>query len=283
VPNINFISGPRGEKGKAFWGWGLFDQADVGFKMNPGILVPTVDIWGNVDAAGMFMYARKFPFDISGGINVKYMGRAGIREERKSILTFENFDPTLQPGTGWGIDLGASWDPVKEISVGMQISDFGGTKIKYDEVKEHKTQEDGTTKTSIKKEFTGVINPRVNMGITYKPMRKIVKILFMPDVTFAIDIRDITDEAGDGVLTTPEIFRNLHAGAEFAWRFLAFRTGLNSGYPTLGLGCYLWSLKFDYALYTDEAGMFPGDNPETNHLIAITWRFGTTLTKKDFK
>jgi hypothetical protein len=281
-PNINFISGPIGKDKNTFFGLGLFDQLDIGFKINSGILAPNIDIHGNADLAGMFLFARKLPwYNLSAGLNLKYLSRVSLEENRMSIMAFDGFDPLPQPGHGYGADFGASWDARKDTCVGMSITDLFGTKIKYNRVEDTRKEDNGKSTLFVKDARTGIISPRLNVGVTYKPLKKMVKILFMPDVTFALDFQDITNRDGDHSFSVPELFKNSHMGVELMWKFLALRGGFNQGYPTVGVGVSVWSLKLDYAYYTDEKAMFAGYDPESNHIVSVSWRFGTTLNAKD--
>ncbi|MFH1714626.1 MAG: DUF5723 family protein [Elusimicrobiota bacterium] len=270
--NFNYISGPRGANNNMFWGIGVFDQVDIGFNLNSGILIPKLDIWGHADVAGMFMLARKFDNDVSVGANIKYIGRAGLDERGISILALEGLEPMIQPGFGMGVDLGVTWDFKENMEVGMSIMDVGGTPIKYKEATKD-TTDDGVTTTQTKEEYTGIIYSRVNLGFAYKPIDT-WNLPLKPDLTLAVDIHDVLDSEDDGKLSFSELFKKMHMGAEFQWNLVQFRCGLNSGYPTLGLGASLLGFKVEYAYYTDEMGLFPGDLPETNHMISVAWRFG---------
>jgi hypothetical protein len=274
MPNMNYISAPIYDN--TYFGIGVFDKVDMKFKMNAGLLVPNLELNATVDGAGIVLLAHKFTDKFSAGVNTKFLGRVSIKEDRLSILAIDGWEPVLQPGMGIGADLGMAYKLQDNLKLGLSVSDIGGTVIKYEEVK--------STSTNVLKPRrdarTDIIEPRLNVGVAYKPLKKWFNTLFVPDVTLAMDFMDLTDAEGDGTIQDfSEFLVKTHLGTEFAWKFLALRAGLNSGYPTVGFGLSLWSIKVDYAYYTDEMGMFPGDKPESNHTIALSWRFGTTVSR----
>lgn len=269
VLNPNYISGPIGEEGsESFIGVGVFDNVDANVQIKEPSPLPMFDLDTNVDAAAMFLLASKITHQVSLGLNIKGLVRGSIQEKNMSILEMENYKPIVQPGFGIGADLGVSWDPLSNVSAAFGVTDIGATVINYKAVTEN-----GETKP----EKTGIIYPRMNVGVAYKPLKHLLDVPFFPDITLALDVRDIMNEGGTGDMGLAEMLKNTHAGVEFGWRMLYVRGGFNSGYPTAGVGVSLACFKFDYAYYTDELGVFPGDIPSSNHMVSFSWRFGTTL------
>lgn len=78
---------------------------------------------------------------------------------------------------------------------------------------------------------------------------------------FALEFTDIGNNPNGG------LFRLVHIGAETHYGVLAFRTGVNEGYPTAGLGLDLRVFTLDFAYYTEEMGLNPGDLPD--HRLAL--------------
>ena len=70
------------------------------------------------------------------------------------------------------------------------------------------------------------------------------------------------------------LYTKLHFGAEYKLFIFIARFGFNQGYPTIGFGLNALPLKFDYAYYTDELGMYAGQNPSSKHMITLALRFG---------
>jgi hypothetical protein len=264
APNFNFIA----PMGKLYFGLGVFDDVQAKVKMNASLLVPSVDVLAKVDVAGMFLLAYKFSDKFSAGLNAKVLSRGSIDEKRLSILEFENYDPTIQPGIGYGADLGMTYNLTEGIKLGFSASDVGGTKIEYDAV-DSEVKSDGKVKSGAEAR-TGIIKTRYNLGVSYRPFQ----VFGFKNLVFAADLLDITDEDDDGKIDDfAEFCKKTHFGTELGFKHLALRAGLNSGYPTIGFGLYLWFLRFDYAYYTDELGKYAGYDPLSNHTFSVSIRF----------
>ncbi|MDP4245958.1 MAG: hypothetical protein Q8932_08930 [Bacteroidota bacterium] len=136
LPNTSFLSGA----GFISWGFGIFNQEDIGFKFNRSLIVPSISFWGNADAVAAVPLAHRFdalpfvPGKLSVGTTLKYIARAKIEELNKSVLEFEDFAPQLQYGKGFGFDLGTIYQPSDRWNVGMQVTDVGGTKMTYEAI-----------------------------------------------------------------------------------------------------------------------------------------------------
>jgi hypothetical protein len=227
------------------------------------------------------------PGKISVGTTLKYINRARIAEYNKSVLEFENFSPQVQLGKGFGFDLGTMYQPTDRWNVGLQITDVGGTSLKFDAVNAEK--EGQLDRAS----FTGMIPTQWNVGAAYIPS----KIVYWPGksintldrLVFAADVRDFasTDER----LFDATFWKKLHMGAEFRYGPVSLRGGFNSGYPSFGAGVripYL-GLKADYAYWGEELGRYAGQIPSWNHQVtlALSWgdsrgrAFGKDTIKKD--
>ncbi|MCK9582148.1 MAG: DUF5723 family protein [Endomicrobiales bacterium] len=279
-PNTNYISKP----GFISWGLGVFDQADIGIQLKQGLIVPNIDIWGNMDVILAVPLAHRFdvlPFNVPGklsvGATIKDIMRGRIEELNKSILEFEKFDPVLQPGNGYGMDLGTLYQYNEQWNFGLQIMDLGGTSISYPKVE---TTKDGIT--TVKDAFTGVIYPVWNIGAAYVPK----KIYYWPGryintlnrLQLAADIDDVFSSQEP---LSQTFWKKTHIGAEFRFSTLALRVGFNSGYPTAGLklGIPYLGLNLEYAYWSDELGLFAGQIPESNHQLSISFRWGNEKGK----
>jgi hypothetical protein len=275
IPNISYISSP----GYIQWGFGLLDQVQVGFQFNRSLIVPSVSYWGNADALAAVPLAHKFcslpysiPGSLSAGATLKYLYRGKIAEYNKSVLAFEDLNPTLQMGKGFGADLGALYQPNDRLNLGLQITDINGTKLGFDEVKSTKAGE------ADKPAFTGEIPSQINAGAAYTPKR----IYYWPKksistkdrLIFALDVRDISNS--DEPLFDATFWKKIHMGVEFRVSTLSLRGGFNSGYPSFGAGIrvpYL-GLKAEYAFWGDELSRYAGQLPEWNHQITISLSWG---------
>lgn len=275
ILNPNYISGPIGLRNnlKLNFGIGLFSLYDARIAVNAGLLVPNIDMVGNVDVVGMVPLAfkmEKTPFDLPGSLSlagtIKILNRGRIEELRKSVLEFEEFKPKIQRGMGVGLDFGSLYQLNEQWNFGLLIADIFGTPIKYDEV---------TSNNIVKPATTDIINPRVNVGVAFRPKNLYYwKNKFLPlknHWVLAADVTDITNP--DEKLMGASFFKKLHLGAEYQTKMLALRGGFNSGYPSFGVGLNLWLLKLDYAFYGEELGMYPGQIAEWNHMVALSIGF----------
>ncbi|MGM0442392.1 MAG: hypothetical protein ACQEQC_08245 [Elusimicrobiota bacterium] len=253
ILNPGVMIGPfpiLGPTGSLAWGVGFKNQTDIGAKMNPGILVPTINFWARADGVlfAPVVYSTpylpwKLPGKIHAGITLKSIMRYRYEENRMSILEFENFDfnsDDLENGLGGGWDWGALYEFDDKWNFSFVIKDFLSSKISYSGGKSE------------------VIKPRVNFGASYK---------VLDSLTLAADIRDFKLE--DTYKST--LFTKLYFGGRYSLlRILNVRAGFYQGYPTFGVGL---GEGFNYAFYGRELGRYPGTNPEWNHSISFTTRF----------
>ena len=71
------------------------------------------------------------------------------------------------------------------------------------------------------------------------------------------------------------LFKRLRMGVnkKIFWDRVSIRTGLNEGYPSIGLVIDLYIFKLNYAYYSIERGLNLGDNPESFHSLDIGFLF----------
>ncbi|HOW27892.1 MAG TPA: hypothetical protein PK876_05275 [Elusimicrobiota bacterium] len=274
VPNMNYLSGPIG--GSVYWGTGLFGQLDGRFRINTG-LVPNIDYDVNADAMVPITLGYKIkdmgrvPGKLGIGVNLKYLKRYRIKEDRVSVLQLENIsDPEAQIGNAKGMDLGFLYQPTSRLNLALTSLDFLGTSITYDAIE----AKNGFT---AKPEETTGIRARWNMGVAWVPPHMAERLVLAADV---YDFLNAQNKVMFGDSFIPDTaWTHVHVGAEYRWWFLRFRGGANQGYPTFGLGLDLPMLKVDYAYFTDELGRFAGQIPERNHMISVAFRWGAGKTE----
>lgn len=275
ILNPNFISSPVGLANnlKLTWGVGLFDVYDAKVKLNSGLLVPTVDLLGTVDVVGSVPLAFKFektPFDLPGSLSLagtlKIIQRGRLDEKRKSVLEFSEFKPAVQRGRGIGLDFGSLYSLSEQWNFGLMVADIFGTPIQYDKVVSNGIE---------KPETTDIINPKVNVGVAYRPQNFYYwpgkSIPLNKHFVFAMDVTDITNP--EEKLVGETLFKKVHLGGEYKTKMLSVRGGFNSGYPSFGAGLDLWILNLDYAFYGEELGMYAGQIAEWNHMVSAAIRF----------
>ncbi|MFC2062199.1 conjugal transfer protein TraF [Elusimicrobiota bacterium] len=239
-----------GLPGDLIVGAGLYNQADVGAKMNAGILVPTVDIWAKVDVVLAFPVVYRpenLPFSLPGkanvGVSLKYIARSKLEEKRMSILEFQDYDidtENLEPGRGIGWDVGVLYEFSDKWNFSFVMKDFLSTRISYSD------------------DTSEVIKTQTSLGAAYK-MNKML--------SFAGEVRDI--KFGD--LGTSKLFTKLYLGGELSLiKIIKVRGGFYQGYPSFGFGLAGF---LNYANYARELSDYPGLKPERSHVISLSIGF----------
>ncbi len=273
-PNTSFISSP----GFITWGAGLYDQADVRFQFNRSLIVPSLNLFGDVDAIAAVPIAHRFdtlpyvPGSLSVGVTLKAIYRGQINVNDESVLAFDNFSPQVQMGKGFGMDFGTLYQPNTRWNFGLQVTDVGGTNISY---QSFTASQAGQTSQPA---YTSMIDPQWNIGTAYIPS----KIYYWPGkyintedrLILAADVRDFLNPASP--LFDPTFWVKLHFGAEFRWGPISLRGGYSSGYPSFGFGMrvpYL-GVRVDYAYWGDELGMYAGQDPQWNQQVTIAMSWG---------
>jgi hypothetical protein len=274
-PNLSYLSKP----GFLAYGFGIFNQEEIGFQFNRSLIIPSISYWGNADTMLGVPVAHKFtklpfiPGSISAGATLKYIYRGKISELNRSVLEFDNLDPVVQFGSGFGADLGGLYQLNDRWNFGLQITDLNGTNISFPEVTSTKAGEPN------RPAYTGSIPSQMNVGTAYVPS----KITYWIDgrsistkdrVIFALDLRDISNS--DEPLTDSTFWKKVHMGVEYRLSTLSLRGGFGSGYPSIGVGVrvpYL-GLRLEYAYWGQELGRYAGQLPEYNHQINIALSWG---------
>ena len=107
---------------------------------------------------------------------------------------------------------------------------------------------------------------RLNFGVVYKPERvyywKNKYLLLKNNLTLAGSINEI------GIYD--DFYKRLHLGAKFCFWNILLSTGFNQGYLTTGLGLKLGLVRFDYAYYGVERGVFAGQDVDWKQVFSIS-------------
>jgi len=183
----------------------------------------------------------------------------------------EEFDPMdleVDVGFGLAVDLGAKLELGQLVSVGLAIRDLS-TKQTYarsplgDVLS---ALENGDLPEGEDAEYT--ISPNITIGASVTPipvfLRKVV------DVTVTAEIQDPLKVMAD----ESSLWNLFHIGAEadLLGGLFAVRTGLNKGWISFGAGIDLLILELNVAIFTEEMGPRPGDNPRTGVTAEVAIR-----------
>lgn len=283
APNVSFLSGPM--FGGFHWGVGFFGQVSGSAGFNPIAGPPTLYYDVNADAIPTGNLSMKFknipyvPGSFGVGTNVKFIRRGQVSDKEVQTIALDNYEaPSPQIGRGFGYDFGTLYQPTTRWSVALAVSDFGGTKIKYDALEEKKGY-------PAKPAHTEEIKARWNTGVAWTPGRIGVESFGIPlhdRLVLAADVRDFANKESKIIANghlADTAGTHFHLGAEYRWWFLRLRTGANQGYFTGGVGIDLPAIKLDYAYYADELSPFAGTSRHPAHRISFTFGFGSGKTE----
>lgn len=116
---------------------------------------------------------------------------------------------------------------------------------------------------------SAVFKPNVTLGLSWAP--RFIPRLIEPTVYFEVQdpVAVFSSTAGAG--TALNLF---HAGAEVRLLSLVtLRGGLNRGWLSAGAGIKLLFLDVNMAVFTEELGALPGDNPRSGMAVQAAIRF----------
>lgn len=183
---------------------------------------------------------------------------------------FDIMSLPVDVGFGLAVDLGAKLDLGNLASVGLAVRDIS-TKQTYAQSTVNDVIE-GLAAGSLPKDGSEVVYtvlPNITLGASLTPipvgLRKLI------DVTVCAEIQDPI-----GVSKNKSSLWNLfHVGAEVETLggLLAFRTGFNKGWISLGAGIDLLAMELNVAIFTEELGPYPGDRPRTGVSAEVAIRF----------
>ncbi|MBT4485164.1 MAG: hypothetical protein HOC71_15975 [Candidatus Latescibacteria bacterium] len=218
-------------------GLAVFNVTDVGIKIDRGIYEPRVWGKGNSSVAAVLGYSRPLTYFVPGltvGINLKYMERrrANLFQIKASDLgnTQETFDPITEE--------------VKNDKFNTLAMDIGAL---YD--------------IPIIDSEIGAAIRSIGDGRGASVDIGIAKRMYNDNLLLLADYIDLLD------MNKENVFNKLHFGAELSAQVIKLRAGLNSGYPTAGLGLNFRVVDIDAAYFFDELGNAPGKSEDARYVI----------------
>jgi len=181
----------------------------------------------------------------------------------------ETVSDNVNAGFGLAVDLGAHLE-LGSLGIGLAIRDIAppfavwtGT---FDDLADSLEtgglpKADGTTKA--------VFLPSITAGLSWKP--KLLPGLIDPALYFELQDPIAVFSNADGIGT---LLNLMHAGAEVKFfKMLSLRAGLNRGWLSAGLGLKLLFVDLNAAVFTEELGPLPGDNPRSGFSLSTAIRF----------
>ncbi|MCB2199735.1 hypothetical protein KQI63_10035 [bacterium] len=218
-------------------------------KLDLGVLAPTIGLRGLVEVGGAVGLGRTFEIagrEIGIGVAGRFLQRSSLPSQR--LTASDASDPqgimeTLQdeaedPYSGFGIDVGA----IHTLELGEPGSDIN------------------LDLAAVIQDFYGSIDgeyriPNLKLGGMYH--MPFAGNAFIRRWDVGVDVVDIFNREG------VSFFQRINMGTELSMLagLVSVRGGFHQGYPTLGAGVRLAIIKLDVAMYTEEMGTYPGQNP----------------------
>lgn len=223
-------------------GLAVYNTTDVSVKVDRGIYEPRVWGKGTSDLVAVLGYARPLTMLYPGltvGVNLKYIQRRRASLFQIKATDLGDIQEIIEPVT----------EEVKEEEKNTFAVDVGALwDIPFIDT------EVGATIQSIG-DGKGA---SVDIGAS--------KRFLSDNLTLLADYIDFFDNNKENV------FNKLHIGAEYKMQTIAFRTGINSGYPVVGMGLDFRIIDIDAAYFFDELSNAPGVNEDTRYIVQL--KFG---------
>ena len=207
-----------------------------------------------IDIGPTFTLARRYlPDDaLVVGFNARLAYRASTRRDYSlaDVIQGVSFSPSKNGDNGamFDFDIGAMyefthWTPHDiHFHAGMAVNNIMDGR--YSNIPFHPIKTIGTSPKQ---------QPRtLGFGGSATREELHVGLTTFTDLMAALEFTDIGNNP-DG-----SIFRTIHLGGEFRWKFLKPRIGLYQGYPALGLGFDLRFFSIDVATYGEEMSLNTG-------------------------
>ncbi len=169
-------------------------------------------------------------------------------------------------GFGLAVDLGARMDLGRMFSVGVAVRDIS-TRQTYTKSTIGDVLDGGDLPVGTQVEYP--VYPNVTIGASVSPMPESMKAIV--DVTVIAEIQDPVKV----IQEKSSVWNLFHVGAEaeMLGGLFALRAGLNKGWISMGLGMDLLAFEFNVAVFTEELGPRPGDDPRTGISAEVAIRF----------
>ncbi|MHB9029258.1 MAG: hypothetical protein ACYC9O_10850 [Candidatus Latescibacterota bacterium] len=209
-------------------GFAVYSTGDAGFKIDRGIFEPRVWGEGEINTIAVLGIAHSFDDIFPGltlGANAKYIDRRTAPLFQIPATELGDVEETIEPI----ID---DWENNKETHVAADIGVLLDIPVIDSEigaaVRNLGFADQSSVDIGISKRFS---NDRVVVLADY------------------IDLLDNNEE---------NAFRKIHFGGELDLGVIELRAGINSGYPTAGVGLDFRVLHIDAAYFSDELSNSPG-------------------------
>lgn len=182
---------------------------------------------------------------------------------------FDAMSIPVDLGFGLAVDLGARMDFGTLASVGLAVRDIS-TRQNFSQTTLGDVLDSlggGALPAGTTTEYP--LYPNVTLGASLSPIP--VRLRNLVDVTLLAEIQDPVNVYMDHA----SIWNVFHAGVEtnLLGGLFALRGGVNKGWLSLGAGFHLLVMQVNVAVFTEELGPRPGDQPRTGVSLEAAIRF----------
>jgi len=217
---------------------------------------------------GVPLHLGKLTINVGGDVR-PYLRMTGDIDGSKllDIMSGGDFMATeVDVGFGLAVDLGARMDLGRMFSVGVAVRDIS-TKQTYTVSTIGDVLDGGDLPDGTQVEYP--VYPNVTIGASVSPMPESMKPVF--DLTVIAEIQDPVKV----IQEKSSVWNLFHVGAEaeMLGGLFALRAGLNKGWISMGAGMDLLAFEFNVAVFTEELGPRPGDDPRTGISAEVAIRF----------
>lgn len=215
------------------------------------------------------------PFRLQVGGDVRpYLRMTGriVGTDMISVFADPKYDPMSLPvdvGFGLAVDLGASLELGKLVSVGMSVRDISTKQNLAQSTIGEVIAALGNGSLPVGTEKPYALLPNLTVGARLTPIPVPLRPLL--DLTLIAEIQDPVRVIEDK--TSMWGLFHIGAEAELLGGLIALRTGFNKGWISLGAGLDLLLLEVNVALFTEEIGPRPGDRGRTGVSAEVAIRF----------
>lgn len=247
--NIWFSAFGKASITASYFGVGLLQDYTLKFyPRSPGF--PTIETYFKADTTAHVGFAVPLNEEATVGFNLKRIQRVGGYTAELDPLTITDPDAisSIQgqfsnAGVGYGIDFAymhsfkAPFNP----TLAFVWQDVGSTAF---------IKSAGT-------EAPPRIKDNMSLGVG--------TLVDLPgfDWIMSLEYRNANNNGID-------LGKKLHFGNEFSLPLIDLRAGYSQGYLTYGAGFNLWLFKIDVATYTEELGVYPGQNADNRIIVGLT-------------
>jgi len=220
-------------------GLAVFSTEDVAFKVDRGIYEPRVWGQGEANTAVVLGFSKPLTMLYPGlkvGVNLKYMQRRTASLFQIKATDLGNIDEIMQPII----------DDAKENKTTHFAVDLGTL-----------------WEVPLISSEVGATLHDIGYGRNNSLDLGIAKRFYNDRVVLLADYIDFFNLNGENM------FKKIHVGGELDLSIISLRVGLNSGYPTAGVGINLKVFQIDAAYFSDELSDIPGTNEDKRGAVQL--------------